>query len=67
MMKSALLVYCKLVVDLQYIGVVLSPFDPCIAKKMIEDLFMIGHKDHKAVPDTIQWLQTCYKTPDKPL
>jgi hypothetical protein len=56
MMKSALLFYFKLVVDLCSIGFILNPYNPCIANKMIngqwmtscwpvEDLF-ISHKDY---------------------
>ncbi len=32
----------------------------------VDDLF-IGHKDYQAKSNIIQWLQTQYKTPDKPL
>jgi hypothetical protein len=35
MMKSALLLYWKLVADLRSIGFNLNPYDPCIANKII--------------------------------
>ncbi len=41
MMKSALLFYQKLVTDLQSIGFILNPYDPCIANKMINGQQMI--------------------------
>jgi hypothetical protein len=77
MKKSALLFYQKLIADLRSIGYVLTPYDPCVANKMIngkqmticwhvDDLF-IGRKDHKVVSDTISSLQNQYETPDKPL
>lgn len=40
-MKSALLFYQKLVTDLQSIGFILNPYDPCIANKMINGQQMI--------------------------
>jgi hypothetical protein len=66
MMKSALLFYCKLVVDLHSIGFIFNPYDPCIANKMINgqqmticwhvDNLFISHKDYQAVSNIIQWL-----------
>jgi hypothetical protein len=77
MMKSALLFYRKLVANLHSIGFELNPYDPCVANKIIDseqmticwhvdDLF-IGYKNPDTVSNIIHWLQSCYKTPDKPL
>ena len=77
MMKSALLFYRKLVVDICSIGFELNPYDPCVANKTIGghqlavcwhvDDLLIGHKDGNVVTRFTQWLQRCYETPDKPL
>jgi hypothetical protein len=57
--NSALLFYCKLVVDLCSIGFILNPYNPCIANKMVNgqqmtiwwlvDNFLISHKDYQAI------------------
>jgi hypothetical protein len=77
MMKSALLFYCQLVVDLQSIGFVLHPYDPCVANKMFDvnqmticwhvDNLFIKHKNPDTVTNIILWLQKRCKTPDQPL
>ncbi len=76
-MKSALFFYRKLVADLRSIGFELNPYNPCVANKMIDghqmticwhvDNLFIGHKNPATVTHILQWLQTCYETPDKPL
>ncbi len=37
MMKSALLLYRKLVKELEEMGFEINPYDPCVANKLIEE------------------------------
>ena len=77
MMKSALLFYRKLVADLHSLCFTINPYDPCIANKMVNgkqlticwhvDDLIVGHKSSAVVTDTLEWLNQCYATPDKPL
>ena len=66
MMKSALLFYPKLVVDLISLGYTINPYNPCVANNKIngyqmmicrhvDDLF-IGHKDPAVVTTLLKWL-----------
>jgi hypothetical protein len=38
MMKSALLFYQKLVLELKSIGFIVNPYDPCIANKIVDPI-----------------------------
>ena len=40
MMKSALLLYRKLVLDLQEMGFEINPYNPCVANKMVNGTHM---------------------------
>jgi hypothetical protein len=60
-MKSALLFYQKLVLELKSMGFVVNPYDPCIANKIVDghqltlrwhvDDLMISHVDMSAIND----------------
>ena len=61
MMKSALLFYQKLVLELKSMGFVINPYDPCIANKIVDghqltlrrhvDDLIISHIDMSAIND----------------
>jgi hypothetical protein len=61
MMKSALLVYQKLVSEFKSMGFVVNPYDPCIANMIVDghqlilrwhaDDLMISHIDMSAIND----------------
>jgi Reverse transcriptase (RNA-dependent DNA polymerase) len=71
LLKASLLFYKKLVKDLEGIGFVLNPYDPCVANKMIGgsqmtlcwhvDDMKISHKDPLAVDDFTLWLRHTYE------
>ncbi len=76
-MKSALLLYRKLVADLTSIGFIINTYDQWVANKMIkrkqmtirwhvDDLF-IGHADPIVVTQLLTWLSQCYDTAEKKL
>jgi hypothetical protein len=70
MMKRALLFYQKLVSELKSIGFIVSPYDPCIANKIVDghqltlrwhvDDLMISQVDMSAVNDFLQELKVIY-------
>ncbi len=69
-LKLALLFYLKLVTELEEIGFVLNPYDPCVANKMFSgrqvtitfnfDDYMISHKDEYDVTNSIDWFKSSY-------
>ena len=69
-LKSALLLYEKLVGDLEAYGFSISPYDPCVANKMIgrKQLTVCWHVDNlkiscvdaNEVTKMIQWLESEY-------
>jgi hypothetical protein len=75
MMKSALLFYRKLVVDLTSLGYEINPYHPCVANKLINgnqmticwhvDDLLIGHVDSSVVTTFLAWLASRYDTADK--
>jgi hypothetical protein len=71
-MKSALLLYQKLVADLISIDFEINPYHPCVANKIIngkqlticwhvDDLFLL-HKDSTVVSNFLRWLSSRYDT-----
>jgi hypothetical protein len=70
LLRSALLFYMKLVADLENIGFVLNPYDPCIANKVINgnqmtvcwhvDDLKISHTDSEEITKFGNWLSTTY-------
>ena len=70
-MKAALLFYQRFVGDLESIGFVLNPYDPCVANKMVDghqltivwhvDDLKISHKSEKTVTRMITWLKRTYE------
>jgi hypothetical protein len=70
MMKSALLFYQKLVSELKAMGIVVNPYDPCIANKIVDghqltqrlhvDNLMISHVDMSAINDFLRELKVIY-------
>ena len=71
MLKSALLFYRKLRSDLESIGFVVNPYDPCVANMEqggsqltvvwhVDDL-KISHVQKEVVDDMIHWLKTKYE------
>ena len=69
-MKAALLYYQKFVKNLESIGFVLNPYDPCVANKMVDgkqltivwhvDDLKISHVSEKTVTRMITWLDKTY-------
>ena len=74
MMKSALFSYRKLVANLLSIGYTISPYDPCVANKVINDKqlticwhidnLFIGHVNPAVVTSFLDWLAARYNTHD---
>ena len=70
-MKAALLFYKRLVGDLESIGFILNPYDPCVANKTVDgtpltvvwhvDDLKISHKSPKTVSRMITWLKKTYE------
>ncbi len=70
MMKSALLFYQKLVLELKSMGFIINPYDPCIANKIVDrhqltlrwhvDNLMTSHVDMLAINDFLQELKVIY-------
>ena len=71
MLKSALLFYKKLRKDLESIGFVVNPYDPCVANLMqggtqltvgwhVDDLKM-SHTKKEVIDDFIEWLREKYE------
>ena len=70
-MKAALLFYLKLVKNLKSIGFVLNPYDPCVAKKIVDGAHLtvvwhvddpkVSHMDAGVVTRTSVWLHKTYK------
>ena len=77
MMKSALLLYWKLIADLISINFEINPYDSSDANKIINgkqltacwhiDNFFPVHEDSMVVSDFLQWLSYRYDTTDKKL
>ena len=75
MLKSALLFFRMLAADLTSLGFQLNPYDPCVANKTINgkqitvlwhvDDIIVAHQDPTVVSQFLEWIQQCYKTPDK--
>jgi Reverse transcriptase (RNA-dependent DNA polymerase) len=69
-MKAALLYYQKFVENLESIGFVLNPYDPCVANKMVHgkqltvvwhvDDLKISHASEQVVTRMINWLERTY-------
>jgi hypothetical protein len=69
-LRSALLLYLKLLKYLEDRGFKLNPYDPCVANKVINgkqftitwhvDDIKLSHVDVKVVDDTIIWLKIIY-------
>ena len=65
-MKSAILFYRKLVVDLTYLGFEINPYDPCVANKIINgkqmtivwhvDDLLVSHAESSEVDTILTWL-----------
>ena len=65
-LRSALLFYNKLVVDLEAYGFTINPYNPCVANKMVNekqldvtwhvDDLKISHVDSKVVTGLIEYL-----------
>jgi Reverse transcriptase (RNA-dependent DNA polymerase) len=70
MLESALLFYKKLSGDLMKFGFQVNPYDPCVAKKLINQAQMtvswhvddlkISHRDERVVSDFISWIKQQY-------
>ena len=70
-MKAALLYYQRFVRDLKSIGFELSPYDPCVANKMVRgrqltivwhaDDLKISHRLPSVVTKMIAWLKSTYE------
>ena len=66
-MKAALLYYQRFVRDLESIGFALSPYDPCVANKMVQgqqlmivwhvDDLKVSHKSPEVVTRLANWLR----------
>ena len=71
MLQSALLFYRKLCRDLENVGFVVNPYDPCVANKMVEgsqltvvwhvDDMKISHQKKKCVDKFIEWAKSMYE------
>ena len=71
MLQSALLFYQKLRHDLENVGFVVNPYDPCVANKMVEgsqltvvwhvDDMKISHQKKKCVDKFIEWAKSMYE------
>lgn len=72
MLKSALLFYRKLVMDLTAMGFELNPYDPCVANKMVDgkqltvswhvDDLTVSHANESAIVAVIDKLKSIYGT-----
>ena len=70
-MKAALLFYLKFVKNLKSIGFELSPYDPCVANKIVDgaqltvvwhvDDLKVSHVDAGVVTRMSVWLQKTYE------
>ena len=70
-MKAALLFYLRFVGDLESIGFILNPYDPCVANKLVNghqltivwhvDDLKISHKEPKTVTRMVTWLRRTYE------
>ena len=73
MVQSALLFYNKLKSDLESIGFIFNPYDPCVANKMVKgkqltvtfhvDDLKASHVDRVVVDDFIRWVDFMYVDP----
>ena len=71
MLQSALLFYKKLRRDLEKVGFVVNPYDPCVANKVVDgsqmtvvwhvDDLKISHVKKKCVDDFIDWAKSMYE------
>jgi hypothetical protein len=71
LLRSALLFYRKLVVDLEDFGFKLNPYDPCVVNKNINSTQMtvywhvddlkVSHIDSQEITRFRDWLSTIYK------
>ena len=71
MLQSALLFYKKLRRDLEKVGFVVNPYDPCVAKKVVDgsqmtvvwhvDDLKILHVKKKCVDNFIDWAKLMYE------
>jgi hypothetical protein len=71
MLESSLLFYKKLKNDLESIGFIVNPYDPCVANRMVngkqhtitwhEDDLKSSHVDAKVNDDLLKWLETIPK------
>ncbi len=70
MLQAALLWYSKFRKDLEEIGFIFNPYDPCIANKMINDKqhtirfhvddLLSSHEDPKVNDEFLKWLESKY-------
>jgi len=70
-MKAALLFYQRFVKDLESIGFILNPYDPCVANKLVDntpltvvwhvDDLKVSHKSEKVVSRMADWLRKTYE------
>ena len=71
-MQASLLYYTKTIENLQSKGFNMSPYDPCVANKVIKgkqgtiifhvDNMKISHPDPRVVTNIIYWLKELYQT-----